>query len=447
MKKLTAPYRTILLIVLFISLVVSCGKYLDLKPGSSQVVLKNMEEARGLLNNYNTTFNYPVILILVDDNLYYSESNYNRLSPKNQQCYIWDPATDVEDVWVDMYGRMVPLNAVIQFASDPTINASAEERNQVKGPALFLRGFNYFTLSQIFVPPYSRATADLPLGMPLRIYSNVQDPQSKKRSTVQQTYDQVLSDLKQATSLLPTVPLFKTWPSKAAALGMLARVYLVMSKYDSALHYAQLSLQQNNSLMDYADNLSAIHAGSAFSLFNPEVDFPAVCLFNKGVYSFGGITPEFYQSYDTNDLRKILIFFKGSYSGDDTKLFCGISTGEVYLIVAECYARLGRTENSADILNALLQKRWAHGTYSPYTGTNQIDILKKILEERRKELAFRPGLRWSDLRRLNSDANFAQTIHRTINGKTFTLQPNDKKYTFRIPENIILTEGLEQNPK
>jgi hypothetical protein len=68
------------------------------------------------------------------------------------------------------------------------------------------------------------------------------------------------------------------------------------------------------------------------------------------------------------------------------------------------------------------------------------------LLERRKELCFR-GLRWQDLRRLNKEPEYAKTLTRKIDGITYTLPPNDPKYVFPIPPNVIALSGMQQNPR
>jgi hypothetical protein len=84
--------------------------------------------------------------------------------------------------------------------------------------------------------------------------------------------------------------------------------------------------------------------------------------------------------------------------------------------------------------------------FVPITADNETKALKIILEERRKELVTR-GLRWSDLRRLNMDPRFQVTLERTYNGEIYQLLPDDKRYTFPIPQDEIDRSGLEQNDR
>ncbi len=73
------------------------------------------------------------------------------------------------------------------------------------------------------------------------------------------------------------------------------------------------------------------------------------------------------------------------------------------------------------------------------------DYYRLILTERRKELLFR-ALRWTDLRRLNKEAEFRDTLYRFINGKKYQLLPGSDRYTLQIDRNTISISGIQQNP-
>jgi hypothetical protein len=170
--------------------------------------------------------------------------------------------------------------------------------------------------------------------------------------------------------------------------------------------------------------------------------------------SLARISPGLYNLYDNNDLRKTMLFrtiangevlFRGSYTGSSTGKIVGITTGELYLIAAECYVRTNQIEKAMDKLNELLVTRYTSGTFVPLAITDQRIALDTILKERRKELLFR-GLRWADLKRLNRDgANIL--LSRTVNGQSYTLPPNDLRYAIAIPEEVIALSGIQQNKR
>ena len=51
-----------------------------------------------------------------------------------------------------------------------------------------------------------------------------------------------------------------------------------------------------------------------------------------------------------------------------------------------------------------------------------------------------------DIKRLNKDGA-GITLKRVINGETFLLPPNDPRYAVAIPEDVIATTGMQQNPR
>ncbi|HEY0176252.1 MAG TPA: RagB/SusD family nutrient uptake outer membrane protein, partial [Pedobacter sp.] len=314
--------------------------------------------------------------------------------------------------------------------------------------ALFHRGRNFYELSQVFAPPYLPSTAASELGIPLRLESDVNIP--SKRSTLQQTYDQILADLKEAEGLLPNSALYITRPSKNATDALLARIYLSMEDYPNALLYADKSLKLSSALIDFntisptASPLLPVYAANPEMLIHSSIGGTNTAMF---------VDRDFYDSYAANDLRKTIYYtdnvtsvvMRATYFY--TSSWDGLANDEMYLIRAEAYARTGKpTEAMAD-LNTLLKNRYVNTVVNPYmnrTAASADDALVQILTERRKELN-RRGLRWSDLRRLNHDDRFKTTITHVLGGKTYTLEPNSYKYTFPIPDDIIVASGIQQN--
>jgi tetratricopeptide (TPR) repeat protein len=327
--------------------------------------------------------------------------------------------------------------------------------NNVKGSALYFRGEAFFNVSQIFTRPYSLTFPDY-AGIPLRLSA---DPAGTSvRAGLQDTYQQILKDLKGSLNYLPDVPLYKVRPSKPAAYALLSRVYLVMQDYPNALLYADSCLKKVDSILDYNTLKSTVTY--PIPAFNKEVIFQATIA--DDLQNLLGVNcivdSTLYKSYDNNDLRKTLFYkagttgqinFIGTYTGGTassvSKAFGGIATDEVYLTRAECYARTGNVAAAMNDLNKLMVARWKTGTFIPFTAANPTDALAIILNERRKETPFR-GLRWLDLRRLNSGgANI--TLTRNLNGQQYTLTPNDPRYALPIPPDVITLSGMTQNER
>ena len=320
----------------------------------------------------------------------------------------------------------------------------------------FLRAYAFYNLASEFAQTYDNTTSSTDLGISLKLSSDVNNiPQ---RTTVAQTYQQILGDLKTALPLLsPTVNLSQAnRPSKPAAFALLARIALSMRDYTNAKIYADSTLNLYSTLVDY--NTLAAGTNFPFTLLKPstaEAMYQSMMLNNDlTVTTVGPAIADtlLYSSFNSNDLRKAIYFrlksgiespgwgYGGSYYG-----FTGLATDEVYLIRAECEARAGNTTAAMADLNAVLVKRFKTGTFTSLTAVSSSDALNQVLTERRKELIWR-GLRWTDLKRLNKDgANI--TLTRILNGTTYTLPPNSPLYVLPIPPDEIALSGIQQNQR
>ncbi|MBA3675725.1 MAG: RagB/SusD family nutrient uptake outer membrane protein [Chitinophagaceae bacterium] len=417
------------------------------------MVPSTLADAQALIDNYGifNTF-YPYMGMQSDDDFYLLDTYWSSITNVDQNNYIWAKENYNLFEWGNIYQKVLHANLVLETIAQiqPTSN-TFDEINRIRGAALFNRGYAFYNIAQYYTIPYEKNLAASSPGIPLRLNTNPNEIST--RSTLKQTYEQIISDFSTAAAILPVITSPVSRPSKPAAFAALARIYLTMDDYLSAKLYADSCLQLYNTLMDY--NIFSSSSTQPFPLFNSEVIFPAVTLQN-GVLSVTNWKADsiLYQSYSPNDLRRTLFYqsngpgtfgFKGSYDGSANP-FIGIATDEVYLIRAECKARTGDKDGSMTDLNTLLVKRWKTGTFIPYTASDPSDALVKVLSERRKELVLR-GSRWFDLRRLNKDPRFAKTLTRKINGQIYQLPPNDPRYTFYIPLSVIALTGIPQNSR
>lgn len=435
----------------------SCKKYLDKKPDKKLVVLSSLKDMQSLLDN-SVVMNsaLPNVLQIAADDYYLAlYDEWASRSPEEQGNYIWDPATFHPNNWGNCYQTVYYSNLILDNIDKIELtNNSLDNWKSIKGSALFFRGFSFFHLAQAYCKPYLQGAENADPGIVLRLNSDFNEV--SVRSTVQQTYSQVINDLKQSVSLLPVTTLYKTRPNKAAAFGALARVYLSIEDYVHAGLYADSSLSLYSTLMDYRNMDST--ATVPFQMFNSEVIFHSWSTASILNIGRAKVDSDLYKSYASNDIRKRIFFmsngngtyyFKGNYTSlQASTYFNGIATDEIYLIKAECQARQGNLTAALDALATLLQKRYR--TPVSVTASTTDEALAKVLDERRKELLFR-GIRWSDLRRLNRDPRFAKTLTRVLKAptstQTYTLPPNDLRYVLLIPPTVIALSGIQQNPR
>jgi starch-binding outer membrane protein, SusD/RagB family len=451
------------LLVCYMSIGCTKSSFLSAKPDASLVVPSTISDFQAILNNnvyINGETSYGITPALGEagsDDYYITDTTFaSKLSQIQRNEYIWAsdpyPGSDVDD-WDNTYVCILYTNIVLDGLAKLTPSPSEQQAwNNAEGSALFIRSNQFYQLAQVFAKQYDSITATTDLGIPLRLTSDLNEKIT--RASVQQTYDQIINDVKKSLTLLPTTVPYPTSPSLSAGYALLARVFLTIGDYSTSLAYSDSCLTYSNTLMDY--NSLPTSSLTPFPLFNAEVlyDCGAVTANSPAypLYSFADST--LYSSYNANDLRKQLFFnnlfggftFLGTYNQSFAASFSGIATDEIYLIRAECYARQGNTSGAMADLNNLLIKRWLTGTFLPYSAPTADSALRLVLNERRKELVGR-GLRWVDLRRLNhAGANI--TLTRIVHGQTYTLAPNDLRYAWPIPDNVLsFNPGMQQNPR
>lgn len=451
--------KTIIFICTIISF--SCGKkFLEIKDNSSLRIPNKIADYQGIIDEYTTLNNkFPIELaVMGGDEYFVTESAWNSLSSLTQKnAYIW--AKDVfmgeySNDWENGYHAILLANMALEIKNIIPAQNETHDWNNVKGSALFYRAFYHFALAQLFCKPYNKNSASEDLGIPLRLDSDIST--RSKRSTLAETYNQVINDLMEAVPLLPDKPIVVYRPSKAAAFALLARIYLIMGNYHEALKYSELSLAIKNELIDFNEwNLNDTYLMTAnWETDNPELIIafltPSPAILAPA--SRQNVSTTLFELYDSIDLRKEAFFriqsgrliYKGSYTRGG--FFGGIAVNECYLIKAECLARLGDEVNAIHTINELSKKRYQKNSFVPFQGISGLELLKLILLERRKELAF-TGHRWFDLRRLNNDPRFSETLQRVIGNNVYVLTPDDPRYVWPIPDNEIDLSGIEQNKR
>jgi len=441
-------YTFYLIVILFCCSCKKMDNWLDVKSKNSDVILNSVADYQSLLDNTAVMNTTPGLNIIAADHINLLENTALTAGlAAERNAYIWKEDIYEGAIGVGTGDWTVPYRAIayanIALEGTDKLPQTGAESDNVRGSALFYRGFHYYQLLQLYAQPYKEG-ANQPCVLPLRDASDV--GVSGKLSTVEDCYNQVITDLNAALALLPLVPVSKTRPSRLAVLAMLAKVYLLMEKYEQAKDYVERYLENQNELLDFSTlNTAATLPFPTLDVGNKEVIFYAGPI-SYSLLSFGNlrVNESLYSSYQANDLRKVAFFrtnadgtksFKGRYTGT-VGLFSGLATNEMLLIKAECLARTGKWQEGADLLNTLCRNRYKNYA-APVDGSPE-NTLQRILEERNKELVFTGTCRWEDLRRLNNDFRFAKTLTRILGSKEYALPPNDPRYTFPvIPQELM----------
>lgn len=463
-------YNTILCIALLFA-TVSCDDYLDIKP-KGVVIPENCEDYEKLLNYaqlMKASESYPNYMT---DDIYLDYEDMLGLGMlayvplENPKKNLFTFSSDIfgdgetDGLWEYSYNRIYTYNVIIQNVMG-SAEATEEHKRQVRAEALVGRAFEYLTLVNAYARHYDPATASEDPGVPLLLDEDI-NKTNLQRASVQEIYDQIEKDLDEAAASLPDKPSLNAFrASKPVGYGMKARMYLYMGDYQKALENAKLSLQSNSSLLDLKQ-YSVVNPLMTIGRTNvpdrgdnPENIYIRLAPYVYGLSMYVYCSDDLVSLYDKeNDMRYKLFISRELFGMDFGReiwtpfLYANLamSTPEIYLIAAECEARIGSKENAMDYINTLRDHRIMDNT--PLSAATNDEALKIVLDERRKELPMLGCTRLIDLKRLNREPQFAKTVEHTVNGTTYSLEPGDPKYILPIPPNIMrYNPDMQQNPR
>lgn len=344
------------------------------------------------------------------------------------------------NIYADSYSIIGHVNTVLANLDK---FEDASEGNRVEGEAKFLRGVVYFDMVRLYGQQYNAAGNNSQLGVPI-VLLPPDVSRAVPRDTVEDVYDQVISDLTDAASLLPDSNGDRA--DRYAALAVLARVYLQQGNFADARDAANEVLQSSGHALTptYAEAFDT-DGNSNETVFSWVVTVQEGSN-NYNLYyatqALGGrggdiaITQAYLDKFDSpaDERRNFTYLGEGVSDGfiltsKFRRQFANAShirIGEMHLIRAESNFRLGTSVGLAplDEINALRARSSA-----PALGALTLDL---ILNERELELAFE-GFTLHDYKRTG----------RAIGGLPF----DDNRLVFPIPQSARDRNPLlEQNP-
>jgi tetratricopeptide (TPR) repeat protein len=146
----------------------------------------------------------------------------------------------VELQWTEAYEAINVANNVLSALDEIE---STQERERVEGEARFIRAVLYFELVRLFAQPWNAGDPASNPGVPLILEptETISEDDDVTRNTVEQVYDQVITDLTTARDLLPESN--DVFADTYAASAFLSRVHLMQQDYDDAAEAADRVLQ------------------------------------------------------------------------------------------------------------------------------------------------------------------------------------------------------------
>jgi hypothetical protein len=349
------------------------------------------------------------------------------------------------------------------------------ERRYLKGQAYALRGFVYLNLVRQYQFTYAKDKT----AKAVPIYTEPTSPSSvaKARATVEQVYNQVISDLNQAETLLVGFTRkVKNRPDINVVRGLLARTYLTQENWalaalkakETRTGYAIMEASQYTQGFNDVSNVEWIwgHPQQADQNLGGASYFAYIDVTPAAGYRSIMPDPYFRQLFTDGDIRKSLFevvtvstdpmyrwikYKKFINKADQSGHIVLMRSSEMALIEAESKARLNDLTGSVSTLNELRVKRNLQAVLA--TSFTQPQLIEEILNERRREL-WGEGFRTYDLLRLQrapvrrestetiriGNADVLIRGHYVLKFPDNTnLVPNSPYYLFSIPINEINT--------
>jgi tetratricopeptide (TPR) repeat protein len=474
------------LLVVLVLLQVSCSKdFLEIEAKGS-LIAKTTNDYEQLLNAVSLQVTYAPALYLGDE-MAAQESYMDAAAIRTQRLFRFEDRVYDEDqlpseTW--HVSTIYTLNKVINEVMQSQ-GPSDQKKKALLAEAKVGRALCHLYFLNDYSMPYKAATASTDLGVPLLTKADVTQT-TFERATVQQSYDFIINDLKEALPDLGPL-MHRRKFSKVAAEFLLGRVYLYMARFtDARTHIDQAFTELNNSeipleLYDYnivldPDEDNTWYPDFGFGLSNRPL--PAVnteVMYNLSMTSFQlqqantyVFSPQTADLYDPADLRLALysntemfnpgfIYPKGMrrYSA---AIFTGMDVGpslpDLYLMRAELKARANDLTGAREDLEALRAKRMPANIVAVPSNiaSDKEALVRFILEERIREFAI-SGMRWMDMRRLSVDPVYNNTVkytHQLYDDAgnvvaTYTLRP--ERFALKFGERMLAeNKGLVENP-
>tara|TARA_R110000868_G_scaffold336495_1_gene597334 strand:- start:21536 stop:22978 length:1443 start_codon:yes stop_codon:yes gene_type:complete len=381
------------------------------------------------------------------------------------------------NIWgLAVYGGINDANLIIEGIDDEEVSGDEDVKSFIKAEAYFMRALFYFDLCRVYGYEPGKEVNGFNLGPIMRLTPTLVASAANEyhsRSTVEEVYEQIESDLLAAIPLVGYAPIGSDgvyYANTGAALTLLARLYLYwgkMAEAEEAASYAMeiMGLLTNGEGLLEADQYvqgfsRAPHPESLFELELRLVDWSDGDGVNNSLNSLVadnepaaqfiiGASDDLMAAYEEGDVRKncwsattregvegdVYASRKWTgYKGDFLENLPILRASELYLIRAEARYETNPSGARADI-NALRSRRGLGAIDNLLSGEA---LLNRILLERRLEFALE-GHRWFDLKRNGKDI----PKHNGFLDVPYT----DYRILSNIPlDEITLNEKLEQNP-
>ena len=451
----------------------ACGDFLDITPKGA-TLLDNFDDLQLLATgSYSqSAWLYENMEIVVNDAYGRSNSFLTTLAQTNTVAAALltynegiDRAalTESDQAYTRNYSNICCLNEVIQAV--PDVEGDVQKKAALVAQAKVKRAYLHYLMTLAFCKQYDSATAATEGGIPY--VTDMKLGVENTKITLQETFDKLLEDCSdEVLNALPDETGSIVLPGKAFGYAVRAKILLQMKNYAEALKYAERSLQYNGTIEDRTPVIAQPLS------FNRD-QFSASNLFYAEAVSSGA--GSYYISYETEQLfedgdilkdyaiysqtvsRTVYVWNPTTIAGLADPVLCwsagakcrfnsgGITSEQMYYVAAECRIRTGNVSGGMDLVNQVRRYRIDPAKYVKWTASSEKDAMVLLQRAKRIECLFTYN-NFADLKRWNSEPAYRQVITRTLNGTTYTLQPDSPLWVMPFPKNATQhNKSLTQN--
>jgi starch-binding outer membrane protein, SusD/RagB family len=393
------------------------------------------------------------------------------------QDSIYPVITETSFYLREQLGQLYQHNKVINEVMGAA-GGTEDQKKAIRAEALATRALTTFNLANYYCKPYVAATAASDPGFPIITTADV-NIKSYPRGTLQETYDFIIKDLQEALQYIPMKQLSVTRMCRPAVKALLGKVYMYMGKYNEALPLlnaalADVAANGQTALYNYNE---AFAPGGTFlpvdpfsgpsspgRLPNDTKEAVLSKVFYSGSYTGNQtgndglvLAPWAQALYGSGDLRLLLYTDKNpdfsTNAGGRLRKYgvtysrYGLQLSDLYLLAAECKARLNDLAGAVAEVETLRKNRMpvTDATVPPAIAGNRNALIRFIIDERVREFAGE-GYRWFDMRRLSIDPifapmNFTHTMYNADGSTTVFSLKQPSRLVLKFPRNFT-----EANP-
>ncbi len=193
----------------------------------------------------------------------------------------------LQNFWDYGYKAIAQASNIINLIKE----GQNDEFDNKLGECYYIRGMMYFYLCRAYGRPYYQSP-ETNLGVPIvnGTPENMFELSLPDRSTVKNTYEQAINDLKKAEAML-SVNNGPAYASKGAAQAMLSKVYLYMSgTYENPNEeYAKLAVEYSDKVINSGDyTLLSRDEFMKYNTYTPENNKESIFVVKRVASEFSG---------------------------------------------------------------------------------------------------------------------------------------------------------------